>query len=76
MLSVAGCVVVPCFTDDEARASLERGNLDGFLIGGGVEAESRAALGRVAAALEVIVIEHSGGPDAVLEHVEAAPSGH
>lgn len=74
LLGAGGYVVQPCFTDDEARAALERGNLDGFLIGGGVEAASRAALAPVAAAHGVIVIEHFGGPHALLEHVEAALS--
>lgn len=75
MLTAAGCAVVPCFTDDEARVALERGDLDAFLIGGGVEAASRAALVPLAAAHQVIVVEHTGGPNALLSHVEAAFSG-
>lgn len=72
MLSAAGCVVVACFTDEDAHTALERGELDGFLIGGGVEGPSRAALKAVAAAHGVVVIEHVGGPHALLEHVTRA----
>lgn len=72
LIASAGHVAVGALTDDEAMASLKGEPPDALVLGGGVEPDSKQAL---AAAFSEArpgrpVIEHFGGPQGLLEHLQ------
>lgn len=70
LLEGAGYVVGGALADDDAIRLMASG-FDALLLGGGVEADSRPRLRTAFAAASPggAVIEHFGGPDGLLDHV-------
>lgn len=70
LLEGAGYAVGGALTDEDAMR-LMASDYDALLIGGGVEADSRRTLRDAFAAARPgrPVIEHYGGPDGLLDHV-------
>jgi hypothetical protein len=72
ILESAGYEHLGALTDSEAIALMNSASPDALLLGGGVEPASRAELAAAfrSARLGCPVIEHSGGPRGLLEHVQ------
>lgn len=74
LLESGGYQALGVHTDDEARAAMNSSAPDALLLGGGVEAASRAVL------IEAFrqarpgrpIIEHFGGPAGLLDHLRQA----